>query len=101
MRHQIMIVAATLELVSTAAIASDCASKLDPNTKYPEVLACLKALENDIGDLRSKLATATAVSTLPVRAVVAFDLPDGCPKGWARFERGASRTIIGARARLT
>jgi hypothetical protein len=29
-------------------------------------------------------------------AVVAFDLPTGCPAGWSIFERGMSRTIIGA-----
>jgi hypothetical protein len=31
----------------------------------------------------------------PPGAVVAFDLPTGCPKGWSTFERGMSRTIIG------
>jgi hypothetical protein len=98
MRFQIMIAAATLQCVSAAAVASDCGSKLNPDSKYPEVLACLKALENDISDLRNKVNAATAVSGIPARAVVAFDLPDGCPKGWARFERGASRTIIGASA---
>lgn len=29
-------------------------------------------------------------------AVVAFDLPDGCPDGWLPFEPGVSRVIVGA-----
>ena len=33
--------------------------------------------------------------SLPVGAVVAFDLPQGCPDGWERFEAGAGRFLIG------
>ncbi|MEL6234399.1 MAG: hypothetical protein AAFR46_08310 [Pseudomonadota bacterium] len=32
---------------------------------------------------------------LPPGAVVAFDLPNGCPAGWANFDAGAGRFIIG------
>jgi len=28
--------------------------------------------------------------------VIAFDLPTGCPQGWSVFERGLSRTLVGA-----
>ena len=33
--------------------------------------------------------------SLPVGAVVAFDLPRGCPDGWERFEAGEGRFLIG------
>ena len=54
----------------------------------------------DLLKLKSEFANLQAIRTIeiPVGAVLAFDLPDGCPAGWVPFERGASRTIIGASA---
>lgn len=37
-----------------------------------------------------------SVAPVPDGAVVAFDLPDGCPEGWQYFADGQSRLIIGA-----
>ena len=53
------------------------------------------------GGLVSALGGATksdldSVSPVPRGAVVAFDLPDGCPEGWSDFADGQSRMIIGA-----
>jgi hypothetical protein len=36
------------------------------------------------------------VGGVPPGAVMAFDIPTGCPQGWSTFERGISRTIVGA-----
>ena len=36
------------------------------------------------------------VGGVPPGAVLAFDLPSGCPAGWTSFQRGISRMIIGA-----
>jgi hypothetical protein len=33
---------------------------------------------------------------VPQGAVMAFDLPGGCPAAWSPFDRGISRTIVGA-----
>ena len=35
---------------------------------------------------------------IPVGAVMAFDLPNGCPMGWKTFEEATSRVIVGAYA---
>lgn len=32
---------------------------------------------------------------IPVGAVLSFDLPDGCPVGWAPYSQGAGRVIVG------
>jgi hypothetical protein len=36
------------------------------------------------------------VGGLPAGAVVAFDLPNGCPDGWTMFDRAISRVIVGS-----
>ena len=56
------------------------------------------------GGLISALGGATKddlklISPLPTGAVVAFDLPEGCPKGWSNFTDGQSRTIVGAKVK--
>lgn len=53
------------------------------------------------GGLVSALGGATnndlkLVAPAPSGAVVAFDLPNGCPKGWSDFKDGQSRMIVGA-----
>ena len=35
-------------------------------------------------------------NSLPIGAVLAFDKPSGCPKGWVRFWQGGGRFIVGA-----
>lgn len=37
---------------------------------------------------------------IPVGAVMAFDLPEGCPDGWTRFEAGSGRMIVGVGKRV-
>ena len=53
------------------------------------------------GGLVSALGGATnndlkLVAPAPSGAVVAFDLPNGCPKGWSDFKDGQSRMVVGA-----
>ena len=53
------------------------------------------------GGLISALGGATKndlklVAPAPSGAVVAFDLPTGCPEGWSDFTDGQSRMIVGA-----
>lgn len=88
-----IIVAGIFATTTQFAMASDCAQKLDPKsaTFVTDLLACLKSLESENNDLKNQPA-----SGVPQGAVVAFDLPGGCPHGWSMFERGTSRTIIGA-----
>lgn len=43
-------------------------------------------------------AELSSFQTIPAGAVMAFDLPTGCPVGWSTFQRGISRMIIGASA---
>lgn len=88
---------------SGVTMASDCASKIDPKsaTFVVDLLTCVRSLEEENNELNAKVAAAAAFSAFPAGAVIAFDLPDGCPRGWKPFERGASRTIIGASAAHT
>ncbi len=63
-------------------------------------LAAVGQLVTD-GGLVSVLGGATksdleSVSPVPVGAVIAFDRPNGCPKGWSDFAVGQSRMIVGA-----
>ena len=39
---------------------------------------------------------AVAAGEVPAGAVVAFDQEGACPAGWARYDKAASRAIIGA-----
>jgi hypothetical protein len=55
------------------------------------VIECFKAQQKELLDLRQ-----AGTGSIPSGAVMAFDLPTGCPFGWSGFERGISRTIIGA-----
>jgi hypothetical protein len=54
----------------------------------------------EIGKLRTELSQLRGreLSGLPIGAVMAFDLPDGCPPGdaWQPFDAAVSRTIVGA-----
>jgi hypothetical protein len=45
------------------------------------------------GMTRTELAS---FQTVPAGAVMAFDLPQGCPTGWNRFEPATSRMLVGA-----
>lgn len=37
---------------------------------------------------------------IPAGAVMAFDLPEGCPDSWTRFEAGSGRMIVGVGTRV-
>ena len=54
-------------------------------------LELLVAAKADEVQLKSKLSTDDLQG-----AVVAFDLNDGCPKGWSQFRQAQSRSIVGA-----
>lgn len=43
-----------------------------------------------------KDSTGGGCETFPAGAVVAFDQEGACPAGWARYDKAASRAIIGA-----
>ncbi|WP_419739126.1 phage baseplate protein [Ruegeria sp.] len=38
---------------------------------------------------------AKLIGALPANAVVAFDVPNGCPHGWSVFQQAQSRVLIG------
>jgi hypothetical protein len=82
------------------AVATDCASKIDQKsgTFVLDLLACLKALENENNELKNRL-TAQA-SFLPKEAVLSFASENGCPSGWVPFRPATARFIIGAGATL-
>ena len=73
---------------------ADCPSPFPEKWDRQQLQDCfadLLKLKSDFAKLQ-----ASRPAEIPVGAVLAFDLPDGCPAGWARFERGVSRSIIGA-----
>jgi hypothetical protein len=39
---------------------------------------------------------STRAAGVPSAAVVAFDSPNGCPKGWSNFDQAVGHTIIGS-----
>ncbi len=62
------------------ALEADIAKLIDANSGTPFVAA----------------GHSHAVPTVPSGAVLAFDLPNGCPDGWAPFAAAQSRAIVGA-----
>lgn len=55
----------------------------------------LNAYERRIEDLEAQ------PEGVPVGAVIAFDRPNGCPRGWSEFEDARGRTVLGANAERT
>ena len=54
------------------------------------------ASKTDLEELKKELE-GPQLDPLDLKgAVIAFDLNDGCPNGWAKFSQAESRTIIGA-----
>jgi hypothetical protein len=53
-------------------------------------------LEKDNSNLRQRVGEFSTGLPMPSGIVAAFDLPNGCPKGWAIFEPAISRVIVGA-----
>jgi hypothetical protein len=59
------------------------------NVEVTVLAACIRDLETKIGELRRP--------AIPAGAVMAFDLPGGCPAdGWEPYDSAASRMIVGA-----
>jgi hypothetical protein len=56
----------------------------------------LGELVKDNSNLRQRVGEFSSDSSLPSGIVAAFDLPNGCPEGWAIFEPAISRVIVGA-----
>ncbi|MER9291295.1 hypothetical protein NKI71_13700 [Mesorhizobium sp. M0510] len=58
-------------------------------TKQDQVAGLLR---DDINFVKT---VAGSLTTLPVGSVVAFDLPTGCPTGWAEYANARGRVIVG------
>lgn len=58
------------------------------------------ATKADLAQIKISVPPGSPVD-LPAGAVVAFDLPDGCPAGWDEFGDVAGRTIVGAGSGMT
>lgn len=79
-------------LNSNFALAQD----LTPKTKLQleQIVAALPGLLDRIKNLED--ANKVLRKEIPLGAVVAFDLPDGCPKqGWTQLEAAKGRFLIG------
>ena len=50
-------------------------------------------------EFTATVGSADTQNSVPTGAVVAFDLPDGCPDGWSDFGDGAGRVVIGTGSR--
>ncbi len=79
-----------------------CAGNLSSKSSGIELLDCLKEValevsqrEREIRYLQSLLVEATQ-NAVPSGAVLAFDIPSGCPKGWNNFPLATGRFIVGA-----
>jgi hypothetical protein len=93
-----IIAGAILITSSGLAMASDCASRIDPRSQtfVLDLLACLKSLENEANELRNRPVS----ELVPRGAVVAFDrddlTEDICPTGWVPFLEARAHVIVGA-----
>ena len=67
--------------LSNAARGAECPKVLPEAPSAAQFVACLKELRKQV---------------VPSGGVMAFDLTDGCPEGWKRFEKGAARVVVGA-----
>ena len=82
--------------------ATECASKLTTSSSVSSIIQCLKDQETEIAHLaaiqpiRGDKGDPGDPAFVPEGAVIAFDRPDRCPPGWANFDEGASRMIVGA-----
>lgn len=54
----------------------------------------LKAASDEIAALRAEISEAEEKTNVPAGAVMAFDLPNGCPRGWDEFTPAAGRFVI-------
>lgn len=76
-------------------------------TNFATLAACIVALKDENRKLQEALdeiaaeraQTSTATAEIPASAVVAFDMPSGCPEGWMDVgkedsQRFAGRTLV-------
>lgn len=101
------VVASILVMVPTASFAGghDCSLvKTEGVPTAEKNIQCLmkkiEALAGENAELKTQMqnpvTTTPSIDTFPSGAVVAFDLPDGCPKGWqADFSKGKGKFILG------
>lgn len=96
--------------------ADDCAANLDANSPVSVIIACLQSKESEIATLRlvkgekgdkGDVGEKGSIGPegpagpkgdpvfVPAGAVIAFDLPDGCPEGWSLFTEASGHFIIG------
>ena len=69
-------------VISSQTLSSEtCPNPLPNQPSLPEIIACLQKLQR---------------TTVPSGAVVAFDLPNGCPEGWSAYPEAWARFIVGA-----
>lgn len=52
-------------------------------------------VEHIIKEEASRREPSIGKQAVPLGAVVAFDLPDGCPSGWSRFNSAIGRAVVG------
>ncbi len=52
-------------------------------------------VEHIIKEEASRREPSIGKQAVPLGAVVAFDLPDGCPSGWSRFDSAIGRAVVG------
>ena len=87
-----------------------CAAKLGSKPKVAEIIQCLQTQEAELHRLNQVSAQSEELAQQVTRleqdleqhlagAIVAFDLPTGCPDGWQEFVDAASRMIIGVGSR--
>ena len=61
-------------------------------------IAALTWLEGFVDKRVQAAGTSFVPGAVPAGAVMAFDLPTGCPDGWGAFEDAGGRAVIGAGA---
>ncbi|MDJ0613252.1 MAG: hypothetical protein QNJ29_06205 [Rhizobiaceae bacterium] len=80
----------------------DCIFRLSEKTTAFELVDCLRSLAIVIEDYEFEIdrlkdqTSRLSNSQIPSGAVLAFDLPAGCPAGWRPYLQAAGRTIVGS-----
>lgn len=76
-------------------VSAQCGPRIDDQPTVGDIVSCMNELVDEVRTLKSEL-TAARAPDVPRGAIMAFDLPRGCPEGWSMFLPAISRTIVGA-----
>ena len=74
--------------------ATECASQLGEDATARAIISCMGELQKELEQAQSDEGVSSV--SIPEGAIMAFDRPNGCPRGWSPFDDAGGRVIVGA-----